>query len=153
MKKAKPYILSILIALAVGGLSTLLTLPNMDLYAEINQPPLAPPSFLFPVVWTALYILMGVSAALVYTTWKKDRDNALFIYAVSLVLNFFWSIFFFNMRSFIAAFVILVLLWVSIVITILKYYRIDRAAALLQLPYLLWVTFAGYLNLTIALIN
>ena len=153
MKKAKYYLLSILIALAVGGLSALLTLPNMNIYGQINQPPLAPPSILFPIVWTLLYILMGWSAATVYTSQEEGKGNALFVYAVSLLLNFSWSIFFFNLRSFIAAFVVLALLWISIVLTIVKYYRIDKRAALLQIPYLLWVTFAGYLNLAIALLN
>lgn len=153
MKKAKPYIFSILLALTVGGLSALATAGNMNVYDKINTPPLSPPGWLFPVVWTILYILMGVSAAIVFTSDSKKKDDALFIYAVSLVLNFSWSIFFFNMQSFIVSFIILVALWLSIMITIIKYYKINKAAAWLQLPYLLWVTFAGYLNFAIILLN
>ena len=153
MKKAKPYIFSILLALTVGGLSALATANNMNIYDEITPPPLAPPGWLFPVVWSILYILMGISSAIVLTSDAPKKDDALFIYAVSLVLNFSWSIFFFNMQSFIISFIVLVALWVSIILTIIKYYKINKPAAWLQLPYLLWVTFAGYLNLAIALLN
>ena len=153
MKKAKPYIFSILLALTVGGLSALATANNMNIYDKINMPPLSPPGWLFPVVWTILYILMGVSAAMIFKSDDELKDDALFIYAVSLVLNFSWSIFFFNMQSFIVAFIILVGLWLSIIITIIKYYKINPIAAWLQIPYLLWVTFAGYLNFAIILLN
>ena len=153
MKKAKPYIFSILLALTVGGLSALATANNMNIYDEINMPPLSPPGWLFPVVWTALYILMGISAAIIFTDDSNKKDDALFVYAVSLILNFSWSIFFFNMKAFIIAFLVLVALWLSIIITIIKYYKINKVAAWLQLPYLLWVTFAGYLNFAIILLN
>lgn len=153
MKKAKPYIFSILLALTVGGLSALATANNMNIYDKINPPPLSPPGWLFPVVWIILYVLMGVSAAIIFTSDSAQKDDALFFYAISLVLNFSWSIFFFNMQSFIISFIILVALWLSILITIIKYYKINKPAAWLQLPYLLWVTFAGYLNLAIAILN
>lgn len=153
MKKAKIYILSILLALTVGGLSALATANNMNIYDKINMPPLSPPGWLFPVVWSILYILMGISAAIIFTSDSPKKDDALFVYAVSLVLNFSWSIFFFNMQSFIISFIILVALWLSIIITMIKYYPINKTAAWLQLPYLLWVTFAGYLNLAIIFLN
>ena len=153
MKKAKPYIFSILLALTVGGLSALAIANNMNVYDKINAPPLSPPGWLFPVVWTILFILMGISSAIIFTSKSKQKDDALFIYAVSLVLNFSWSIFFFNILSFIVSFIILVALWLSIIITIIKYYKINKPAAWLQLPYLLWVTFAGYLNFAIILLN
>lgn len=153
MKKAKTYIFSILLALTVGGLSALATAKNMNIYDKINPPPLSPPGWLFPVVWTALYILMGISSAIVFRSKSRQKDDALFVYAVSLVLNFSWSIFFFTMQSFIVAFIILVALWLSIMITMIKYYKINKPSAWLQLPYLLWVTFAGYLNFAIILLN
>lgn len=154
--KIKPYIISVAAALAVGGLSALLTAGNMDLYSTVTPPPLAPPSILFPIVWTVLYTLMGISAAMVYSekeNMPKEVSSALFVYAFSLFLNFFWSIIFFNMQAFLFAFVWLLILWVTILITIIKYYRISPVAALLQIPYLLWVTFAGYLNLAIYVLN
>lgn len=155
-EKIKTFTVSIVIALAVGGLSALLTAGSMNLYSEITKPPLAPPSILFPIVWTVLYVLMGISAALIYTekgSMPKEVKSALTVYAVSLFLNFFWSIIFFNMRAFLLSFVWLIALWASILIMIIRFYRIKPLAGLLQLPYLLWVTFAGYLNLAIYLLN
>ena len=93
--KIKPYITSILIALGVGALSALFTRENMDLYSTVISPPLAPPALLFPVVWTILYILMGISAAIIYTADNAsipDKKSALYVYAFSLIFNFFWCI-------------------------------------------------------------
>ena len=154
--KIKVYAISIAIALGVGGISALLTMKNMNLYEEIIQPPLAPPAILFPIVWTVLYVLMGISAAMIYTeelTPKSERTSALMPYAASLFVNFFWSILFFNFRAFLPAFIWLILLEFLIIMTIISYRRIDTRAALLQIPYALWVAFAGYLNLAIYLLN
>ena len=155
-KKIKPFVISIAIALGIGGLSAILTSDSMDIYSDIVQPSLAPPAILFPIVWTILYTLMGIGAALVWN--KKDEQpkevqDALIVYAVNLFMNFFWSIIFFNMRAFLFSFIWLVLLWVVILIMILKFRKVSPAAAYLQIPYLLWVTFAGYLNLAIFLLN
>lgn len=156
MKKIKPYVLSILIALAVGGFSALLTMNNMNIYSEINTPALSPPAILFPIVWTILYILMGISAAMIYTSTtllQNEKEKALFTYALSLFFNFTWSIIFFNLRAFAVAFIWLVVLWILILKTIVEYSKINRVAAYLQIPYLIWVSFAGYLNLAIFLLN
>lgn len=155
-KKIKPYVISVAFALGVGGLSALLTAGNMDLYSQIVQPPLAPPPFLFPIVWTILYILMGISSAMI---WKKrssmpaEVNKALTVYALNLFLNFFWSIIFFNFRAFLFAFIWLVALWAVILTMIIKFAKIKPIAGYLQIPYLLWVTFAGYLNLAIYILN
>ncbi len=152
----KNYIVSSIIALAVGGLSALLTSGNMDLYSEITKPPLAPPSILFPIVWTILYILMGISAALIYGEKDSKPDEvkrALTVYGINLFLNFFWSIIFFNIRAFLFSFIWLVALWIVILVMIIRFYKIKPIAGILQIPYLLWVTFAGYLNLAIFLLN
>lgn len=152
----KSYIYSILIALGVGGLSALFTSGNMDIYEKIIRPPLSPPSILFPIVWTVLFILMGVSAAMIYNTEnvkKLDRDSALLTYGISLIFNFFWSIIFFNMQMYLFAFIWLIALLYFIIKTIIKYYKINKTAAYLQLPYLLWVTFAGYLNFAVWYLN
>lgn len=154
--KLKSYIISILIALGVGGLSALLTMGSMGLYSTIKVPPLAPPPILFPIVWTILYILMGISAAMIYNTEAAplpQRKSALYTYALSLVFNFFWSIIFFNLRLFLVAFIWLLILLFLIIRTIMKYYKINPIAAYLQIPYLLWVSFAGYLNFYIWLLN
>ena len=150
------YAISIAIALLVGGLSALLTMGNMSLYEEVIQPPLAPPSILFPIVWTVLYVLMGVSAAIIYTdshVEKSERTAALMPYWASLFVNFFWSILFFNFRAFLPAFIWLILLEFLIVMTIISYRRINTGAAYLQIPYAVWVAFAGYLNIAIWWLN
>ena len=155
-QKIKPYILSVAISLGTGLLSALLTKNNMNIYDEINTPPLSPPAFLFPVVWTVLYVLMGISAALVYTEKSasaQEKKTALYFYGASLVFNFLWSILFFNARSFLFAFVWLVLLLTLIILTIFGYSKINKVAAYLQIPYAVWVTFAGYLNLAIWIFN
>ncbi len=157
MKKAwKPYLIGILIPVAVGGLSALLTAGNMDLYKEINKPPLAPPGLVFPIAWTVLYILMGIGSVLIYRSTAKgsaEKNGALLVYGLQLVVNFFWSILFFNVKAYLFSFLWLILLWILILCMIVKFMKIHRPAGLLQIPYLLWVTFAGYLNLAIYLLN
>lgn len=155
-RKIKPYIISIVIALAVGGLSAFLTRNSMEVYTNIKQPPLAPPSVVFPIVWTILFILMGVSSAMVYVKGRESGvpvGETLKIYALQLILNFFWTIIFFNMQSYLFAFIWLVLLWIAIILMIVSFRKVSPAAAWLQVPYLLWVTFAGYLNLMIYILN
>ena len=155
-KKWKPYIFSIAISLAVGGLSALVTKGNMNIYDDIVSPPLAPPMILFPIVWTILFILMGVSAARI---WEKRRLNmtkanrALTVYGVNLVVNFFWSVIFFNLRSFLFAFLWLLLLIAVIVVMICKFRALDKPATYLQIPYLIWCAFAAYLNFAIYILN
>ncbi len=151
----KTYAIVIAIPLAVGGLAALLTRESMDIYQTINTPPLAPPGILFPIVWTILYVLMGISSVLILDSdaTPDARRSALTIYGMGLVVNFFWSILFFEKQAFLFSFVWLCLLWVLIVAMIVSFWRIRRPAAWLQIPYLLWVTFAGYLNLAIYLLN
>lgn len=154
--KIKVYAVSILIALGVGGLSAFLTRENMDVYQMINQPPLAPPMIVFPIVWSILFILMGISSGIIYLNRDEDKEaanSATRLYGFQLAVNFFWSIIFFNMQSYLFAFIWLVILWILILLMILKFKKISPLAAYLQIPYLLWVTFAGYLNLMIYLLN
>lgn len=155
-KPAVVYAVSLAIALGIGGLSALLTAENMQLYSQIIAPPLAPPSWLFPVVWTVLYILMGISAGLIYLNRSREPDAAftgLAYYAVSLLFNFGWSLLFFNLRSFGFAFLWLLVLLFLIVQTIRNYKQVLPPAAWLQIPYALWVAFAGYLNFAIWWLN
>lgn len=151
--KWKPLIICLLIPLAVGGLSALLTMGSMEVYGNLNQPPLSPPGFLFPIVWTILFILMGISSYLIFVSDDRNKTKALIIYAVQLVFNFVWSLIFFNMQSYLFAFIWLVILWALIIAMIVSFWKISKPAALLQIPYLLWVTFAGYLNLGVYLLN
>lgn len=151
--KWKPLIICLLIPLAVGGLSALLTMQSMEIYGNLNQPPLSPPGFLFPIVWAVLFILMGISSYLIYVSDNQNKKRALTIYAVQLFFNFVWSLIFFNMQAYLFAFIWLVILWLFIIAMIVSFWKISKPAALLQIPYLLWVTFAGYLNLGIFLLN
>ena len=153
--KAKPYAISSLIALSVGGLSALLTSKNMDLFDRIIKPPLAPPAILFPIVWTILYVLMGISAALVAKSDSHSfaKEKALATYAVSLAINFSWSIVFFNFRAFSTAFALLAVLFYFVVSTIIRYKKLSPLAAYLQIPYAGWLLFAGYLNFAIVILN
>ena len=154
--KIKTYLISVAIALGVGGLSALITKDSMNIYERIVMPPLAPPGILFPIVWTMLYTLMGISSARIFIKGKGGDENsggALTVYTFQLLVNFLWSIIFFNMEAFLFAFVWIILLWVLIILMIRKFYEIDPVAAWLQVPYLLWVTFAAYLNLAIYILN
>lgn len=118
-------------------------------YAYLNKPFFNPPNWIFGPVWTTLYILMGISA---YLVWKK-RKGIPFWFWIQLVLNALWSILFFGLQSPILAFVGVIFLWLSIFLTITSFYRIHKTAAYLLVPYLLWVTFASLLNASIALLN
>ncbi len=148
----KKLLACLAIPLAVGGLSALLTRNSMETFKALNKPPLSPPGWLFPVVWTILFVLMGIASYLVLVSGKPNR-TALTVYGVQLVFNFVWSLIFFNMEQYLFAFVWLVLLWLLILITTVLFYRISKPAGYLMLPYLAWVTFAGYLNLGIYLLN
>ena len=112
--------------------------------------------WLFPVVWSILYILMGIGAALIYLDREKDPEaatSALVTYGFQLAVNFFWSLIFFVLESYLFAFIWLLVLWVLIIVMIVKFSRISTLAAWLQVPYLVWVTFAGYLTLMVYLLN
>ena len=151
----KKLIVSILIPLVVGGLSALISGGGMGFYETIKRPPLSPPGIVFPIVWSILYILMGISLYLVIV--KKDmyqsKTSAYLFFALQLLLNFIWSPVFFSANEYLAAFIILILLWLSIIGMIVTFFKISKLAGLLQIPYLIWVTFAGYLNFAIYLLN
>lgn len=151
----KKLIFCLLIPLASGGLSALLTMGAMRDFSTLNQPPLSPPGWLFPVAWTILYLLMGLASYLVLVSGARHNEigHAITVYALQLVVNFLWSPIFFNRQAFLLAFLWLVLLWVLILITIRRFSAISSLAGRLLIPYLAWVTFAGYLNLGIFLLN
>ncbi|MDE7229515.1 MAG: tryptophan-rich sensory protein [Oscillospiraceae bacterium] len=151
-KQWKTLVICIAIPLAVGVLSALLTRDSMQTFETINKPKLSPPGWLFPVAWTILYILMGIASFPVVTS-KKPNGSALITYGLQLIFNFFWSIIFFNWGLYLFAFIWLVILWILILKTTIKFYRISEPAGYLMIPYLLWVTFAGYLNLVISILN
>ncbi len=153
MIKKKPLMISILIPLAVGGLSALLTSSAMDTYDKVVRPPLSPPSTLFPIVWVILYLLMGISSYIIYTDDCPTKESSLTVYAISLMANFLWPTLFFLAQAFWIAFICIIILDLLVLLTIIYYSKCDKVAAYLQIPYLIWVLFATYLNLAIAILN
>ena len=151
----KTYACWILFSEAVGGLSGWLTRDGMELYrVAIEKPPLSPPGIVFPIVWTILFALMGIGAARVHLSpASAARTKALGIYLVQLGFNFLWSIIFFNFQRFGFALSWLLVLWLMILWMIQAFRRIDPPAGWLQRPYLLWVTFAAYLNFGVWRLN
>ncbi len=149
--KAITYIKSILLPVVIGGVVGFIISPFMN-YSSLVQPFLAPPSYLFPIVWTILYILMGVSYGILETNNQVD-DEINSIYYLQLFVNALWSIFFFVFDWQLFSFLWILLLDVLVVIMISRFYSKNKIAGLLQIPYLLWILFASYLNLAIYLLN
>lgn len=139
----------------VGGIAGFLTSGSMKTFELLEKPPLAPPGWLFPVVWIILYLLMGISAYLICTSGADEEkiSGAMSIYYIQLAVNFLWPIFFFLFQWYLFSFFWLLLLWVWILVMIKAFYAIDKRAAYLNIPYLLWVIFAAYLNLGIWWMN
>ena len=151
----KPYVFWILLAEAVGALSGWLSREGSEVFSQtVTQPPLSPPAILFPIVWSILYALMGIGAARVsLTPSSPERSRSLNLFVIQLVVNFFWSLIFFNAQAYGFAFLWLLLLWVLVLLMILAFRKVDPLAALLQIPYLLWLTFAAYLSFGVWYLN
>lgn len=139
---------AVLIPLLIGGFSAFLTSEDMKAYGTMNKPPLAPPAWLFPIVWTILYVLVGIASYLVYVaeTDRERKRSALLIYASQLVMNFFWSTLFFTYGQYLISFMWLIAMWVLIIICVVRFYRIRPAAGYLMGVLFLWTSFAAYLN-------
>ena len=153
MKKYKYIILNIAISLGIGGLSAFFTMNSMDIYQNINRPKPAPPGYIFPIVWTILYVLMGISSYLIHRSNHKNKETALIIYYFQLLINFSWPIFFFNYQNFLLALAILFILNILVIILIKVTYSINHLASYLLIPYLIWILFALYLNFWIFIHN
>ena len=155
--KKNPWVFAkfILLPLAAGALSAFFSRGAYASFAQIRKPAIAPPGWLFPVVWTILYILMGIASWLCFVSegTHAEKKKALAVYGLQLFFNFFWSIFFFRFEWYLFAFLWLVLLWLLIIWCIVLFDACSKAAGWLMVPYLAWVTFAGYLNLSIYLLN
>lgn len=155
MKKqqCKPYILLLLLTAAAGGAGALVVNAGMPAYHELEKPCFTPPDMVFPIAWSILYLLMATGAGRVWNTRSRLRNAAIRLFAVQLGMNFFWNVWFFGLQWFLLAFFWLLALILLIVWMIRDFYRLDRTAGLLQIPYLLWCCFAAALNLGIALLN
>ena len=151
MKKIRllPFIIAVLIPLLVGIVSAMISSKGMAMYGTMSKPPLSPPAWVFPVAWTILYIMMGVAS---YFVFVSDADSklkmmALLIYIIQLAMNFMWSIVFFNWKLYLVAFVWLIVMWGLVIICAFRFYGINKAAGYMMIPYIVWLTFAAYLNL------
>lgn len=151
IEKIKMYALAIIIPLALGGIVGFITSGSMD-YDVLRQPALSPPAILFPIVWTILYILMGVSFGLLMDKGVLD-DNAKWIYYIQLFVNLVWPILFFTLKWRLLAFIWIIVLDFLVLTMVVKFYGKDKIAGMLQVPYLAWVLFATYLNLGVYLLN
>ena len=150
----KQLALSVAIPLLVGGLATAINFSGFSEFQSLNQPALTPPPWVFSVVWTILYALMGISAARIWLSPPtKERNHGLIIWGAQLFFNFFWSLIFFNLQAYGFAFIWILILWALIIAMIYIFNKTDRLAAILQIPYLIWVTFAAYLNFMVWMLN
>lgn len=151
----KKLIKNLAIPLLVGLVSGFLTRGGVEQFkTDTIKPVFSPPDWLFPVVWTILYILMGISAYIIDTkVTTNDKRTATVLYYLQLAFNFFWSFIFFNFQAYLPAFVWIIILWVLIIATTIEFYKIDKTAGILMVPYLIWVTFAAVLNFSIYLLN
>ena len=155
MKKILQFFLCLLGPLAVGAISGIATVNNIPTwYAQLIKPSFNPPNYLFGPVWTTLYLLMGISFFIILnTTTKNNKKNAISLFWIQLFLNFCWSFLFFQFHFLGLALIEIGLMWISILLMITSFYTINKAAAWLQLPYLLWVSFASLLNASIWWLN
>ena len=153
--KYKPYLFWIGIVEAVGALSGFISRNGMKLYGTaVAKPPLSPPGWVFGVVWVILYALMAISAYRVYQAPESQaRSRGLNLFVIQLIVNFFWSPIFFNAMAFGFSAIWLALLWILVLWMILTFRKVDSLAAWLQIPYLIWLTFAAYLNFAVWLLN
>lgn len=151
----KKLVKCIAIPLVTGGVASLLTMNSMKTFEALRQPPLSPPGWLFPVAWTTLYTLMGISSYLTLTSQDDEEEviSTKIIYYAQLIANFLWPIFFFSFGWYLFSFLWLLLLWALVFIMIIRFAGVSKAAAILNIPYLLWLTFAAYLNLGVWWLN
>lgn len=148
--------LCVLFCQAAGIVGAVFTSPAIPAwYANLHKPAFNPPGWIFAPVWTLLFLLMGISAFLVWNKIGEDKKvkTALSLFVLQLALNTLWSVLFFGLRSPLYAFGEIIILWLAILATILNFYRVSKAAALMLLPYILWVSFAVILNFAIVALN
>ena len=153
--KWKPLIVSVLIPLITGGLAALITGDSFSSFESVKKTPLTPPEWLFPVVWSILYVLMGIASYLVLQAKDTgdEKINAFVFYALQLIFNFFWPILFFGFEAYFIAFVWIILLLALVVITSVKFFKLSKPAGILMIPYILWTSFATYLNYAVFMLN
>lgn len=155
MKKIdiKKLIFYILITYLIGVPPSIFVFKNMSTYNTLNKPPLSPPSIVFPIAWSILYLLMGISIYIIMQSKRKLKKNARLIYFIQLVINALWTPIFFGFKEYFFAFLWILMLIVLVITMILTFYKISKKAAYIQIPYLLWLLFASYLNFGVFVLN
>lgn len=151
--KIKKLLTYIFVTIIIGSFFTLFIMNSFDYYDEIIKPIFSPPDIVFPIVWTILYIIMGVSIYLISESKNYDKDKSYLLYIGQLFVNSIWPLFFFKFNLLFISFLIILLLIYLVIRMILEFYKLNKIAAYLQIPYLLWIIFATYLNLAIFLLN
>ena len=151
MSKIKIYAKSILIPVIIGGVIGLIISRSID-YNSLQKPPLSPPSILLPIVWTILYVLMGISYGILDSKSLIELKTKI-IYSLQLFVNATWSLIFFTLKWRLFAFIWIIILDVLVIVMIIDFFKKNKTAGLLQIPYLLWIIFASYLNLGVYLLN
>ena len=146
-------ILITLAPLVSGALSWLVVSDAASSYGELALPPLSPPAWVFPAVWTVLYIMMGTASRRIYSSADPDRINALYLFYIQLAVNVIWPFIFFGLCQYLVAFLWIILLWLLVLDTTVTFGNIDRKAGYLLVPYILWISFAAYLNLAVFFLN
>lgn len=156
MSKTFKIVISIIACLAIGFMGSLFTSSSIPTwYASLNKPPFSPPNYLFGPVWTVLYILMGISFALIWSKGLKSKRvrEAVYLFGVQLLLNAIWSPVFFGMRNVLLALIIIIFMWLYILKTIVAFGKVNKLASYLLYPYIAWVSFATILNFSVWILN
>ncbi|MGI6007259.1 MAG: TspO/MBR family protein [Ruminococcus sp.] len=153
IKSWKSLIISLAVALGTGAAAGILNAGSMEQYSAMYRPPLSPPGWVFPAVWTVLYVLMGIAAWLVWISESSEKNKALGLYAAQLAANALWPFLYFRLNAPLAALALLALLWYLVWLTYQSFREISPAAGRLLIPYLIWLSFAFYLNLAIVIMH
>lgn len=151
----RTLIICIVCPLLVGAIASALTREKMMNFSDVSQPALSPPAWVFPIVWIILYVLMGISSYIILNSEadKEERKQAFNVYLYQLFVNFLWPIFFFGLEWYFFSFIWLLFLWILVATMIKRFAEISKLAAVMNIPYLLWLTFAAYLNLGVWFLN
>lgn len=149
--KWKKLLISIGIPLIIGFAGSLFADVQSG-FSDIYKPSFTPPMILFPIVWTILYVLMGISSYLVYES-NDDKGSSLLIYGIQLIINSLWTIFFFKLHWFLFSFILVLIILALVIFMSIKFYKINKLSGLLQIPYILWLMFAAFLSFNVYLLN
>lgn len=149
----KKLLFYIITTILIGVIPSIFVFKSMNIYNSLNRPPLSPPSIVFPIAWTILYILMGISIYIIMQSKRKLKKNARLIYYIQLATNALWTPIFFGFKEYFLAFLWILMLIVFVITMILTFYKISKKAAYIQIPYLLWLLFASYLNFGVFVLN